>query len=159
MIVSRNDNFNQQESGLCFIIHDQPNFGNFSSYLACHKMANYLWNQIHYHVNNSLLLVITKSAVSMFIEMLKNESWDNIFNHTDVHESFNLFLNSILIIFQSCCPMQYITKNVLNNQWITTGIKIPCKHKKFLYVMRKKNNFSKIKIFYIQYCRVSWKII
>ena len=35
--------------------------------------------------------LITKSAVSVFIEMLKNESWDNIINHTDVNESFNLF--------------------------------------------------------------------
>jgi len=25
---------------------------------------------------------------------LKNESWDNITNHTDVNESFNLFLNT-----------------------------------------------------------------
>jgi len=33
-------------------------------------------------------------VVSVFIEMLKNESWDNIINHTDVNESFNLFLNT-----------------------------------------------------------------
>jgi hypothetical protein len=35
----------------------------------------------------------------MFIEMLKNDPWDNIINHTDVNESFNLFLNTIFIIF------------------------------------------------------------
>ena len=45
--------------------------------------------------------LITKSAVSLFIEMLKNESWDHIINHTDVNGSFNLFLNSFLIIFVS----------------------------------------------------------
>jgi len=43
------------------------------------------------HVKKKL---ITKSAWSLFIEMLKNESWDNIIHHTDVNESFNLFLNT-----------------------------------------------------------------
>jgi len=38
--------------------------------------------------------LITMYVVSVFIEMLKNESWDNIINHTDVNESFNLFLNT-----------------------------------------------------------------
>ena len=38
--------------------------------------------------------LIIKSAVSLFIEMLKNEPWHNIINHTDVNESFNLFINA-----------------------------------------------------------------
>ena len=38
--------------------------------------------------------LITKSTVSVFIEMLKNESLDNIINHTAVNESFNFFLNA-----------------------------------------------------------------
>ena len=37
--------------------------------------------------------LVTKSAVSMYTKMLKNESWDNIINHNNVNESFNLFLN------------------------------------------------------------------
>jgi hypothetical protein len=41
--------------------------------------------------------LITKSAVSMFIEMLKKESWDNIINHTDVNENSDLFLNILLL--------------------------------------------------------------
>jgi len=55
--------------------------------------------------------LITKSAVSMFIEMLKNESWDNIINHSDVNESFNLFLNTFKIILESRLPMQYLTNS------------------------------------------------
>jgi len=38
--------------------------------------------------------LITISAVSVFIDMLKNESWDNINDHTDVNKSLNLFLNT-----------------------------------------------------------------
>ena len=103
--------------------------------------------------------LITKSAVSILIEMLKNESWDNIINHTDVNESFNLFLNTFLIVFESCFPMQYVTNNVSNNQWITTGIKISCKCKRFFYIMSKTTNCSKIKVHLIQYCSVLQKVI
>ena len=38
--------------------------------------------------------LITISAVSVFIDMLKNESWDNINDHTDVNKTLNLFLNT-----------------------------------------------------------------
>ena len=55
--------------------------------------------------------LITKSAMSMFTEMLKNESWDNIINHTVVNGSFNLFLITFIIIFESCFPMQYATNS------------------------------------------------
>jgi hypothetical protein len=91
--------------------------------------------------------------------MLNNESWDNIINCTKVNESFNIFLNTFLIIFESCFPMQYVTKNVYNNHWITAGIKVSCKCKKYIYVMSKITNCTKIKVHYIQYCRVFQKVI
>ena len=71
-------------------------------------------------------------------------------------ESFNLFLNFFKITFESCLPMQYVTNKVSNNHWITTGIKISCKRKKYLYIMNKTTNCSKIKI---QYFRVLRKVI
>ena len=103
--------------------------------------------------------LITKSAVSVFNEMLKNESLDNIINHTDVNESFNLFLNTFKIIFESCFPMQYVTNNVPNDHWITTGIKISCQCKKFLYIMSKTTNCYKIKVHHARYCIVLWKVV
>jgi hypothetical protein len=50
--------------------------------------------------------------------------------------------------------MKYVTNNVSKNHWITTGIKIYCKCKKFLYIMRKTTNCSKIKVHHIRYCSV-----
>jgi len=40
--------------------------------------------------------------------MLKSEFWDNIINHTDVNESFNLFLNTFYIFVNNIlqCNMQ-----------------------------------------------------
>ena len=31
--------------------------------------------------------------------MLKNKSWDNIINHTEVNKSFNLFSNTLTHVF------------------------------------------------------------
>jgi hypothetical protein len=103
--------------------------------------------------------LITQSGVSTFTELLKLESWDNILNQTDVNHSFNLFFNIFLIAFYSCFPIQYVTHNITNNQWITTGIKTSCKHKTFLYIMSKITNCSKIKAHYNQYCNLLGKVI
>ena len=91
--------------------------------------------------------------------MLKNETMDNIINHTDVNESFNLFLNTFLYITESCSPMQYVTNNVSNYHWITAGIKVSCNCKKYLYIMNKTINCNNIKLHYIQYWRVLQNIV
>ena len=126
--------------------------------LSDHKAYYLCVNNISDRQTDNFRLVkkrlITISAVSMFIEMLKNESWDNIINHTDVNESFNLLLNTFLITFESCFPVQYVTNKVSNNHWVTTGIKVSCKSKKYFYIMSKTSNCSKIKVCYIQYFRV-----
>jgi hypothetical protein len=61
--------------------------------------------------------------------------------------------------FESCFPYQYVVGNISNNSWITTGIRISCKCKKFLYIMGKASNCSKIKAFYIRYCNLLRKVI
>jgi len=38
--------------------------------------------------------LVTQFAVSILTDMLKNESWDNIINHTGVNDSFNLIQNT-----------------------------------------------------------------
>jgi hypothetical protein len=76
-----------------------------------------------------------------------------------VTESLNLFLNTFSINFESCFPLQYVTNSISNNHWITERIKLSCNHKNYLYIMSKTTNCSKIKVLYIQYCRVLQKVI
>jgi hypothetical protein len=115
----------------------------------------------HQRSNNRLVKkrIITKSGVSTFIEKLQSELCDNIMNNTDVNESFNLILNTFLIIFESCFPVQYVTNNVSNNQWITNGIRISCKRKNYLYMMSKITNCLKFKEYYVRYCALLRKVI
>jgi len=55
--------------------------------------------------------------------------------------------------------MQHVTNNVSNNHWITAGIKVTCRRKKYLYITSKITKCYKIKVQYIQYCRVLQKVI
>jgi hypothetical protein len=52
-----------------------------------------------------------------------------------------------------------VAGNISNNHWITTGIRISCKHKKFMYIISKASNWPKIKAHYIQHCNLLRKVI
>jgi hypothetical protein len=131
--------------------------------LSDHEAQHLCVNNVFGHQTNNNRLVkkglITKSGVSTFIEMLQNESWDNIINNTDVNESFNLFSNTFLIIFESCFPVRYVTNNVSNNQWVINGIRISCRHKKYLCMVSKITTCSKFKEYCLRYCILLGKVI
>jgi len=85
-------------------------------------------NQQFYTIRN-----INKHSIEEFKMRLSYESWDSIFDnnkYTDVDSLFNSFHNTYLRIFYTSFPNKRITKKSTNHTWITTGIKISCKHKK-----------------------------
>ena len=45
-------------------------------------------------------------TISDFIYILSNETWDSVFDATDVNLMFNSFLNTYLRIFYSCFPLK-----------------------------------------------------
>jgi hypothetical protein len=55
-----------------------------------------------------------------------------LFNSEVVNYMFNSFLNDYLRIFISNLPLQRVTvrNNLINNKWITKGLKIYCNNKK-----------------------------
>lgn len=92
--------------------------------------------------------------------MLKNGSRETALIQNDVNKSFYSFLNTFLIISESCFPIIHVTPKTKANCWITTGIRISCKQqKKRLYIHSKNGNCSKFKAYYTQYCTILRKII
>ena len=43
--------------------------------------------------------------------MLRNEPWDDTFLQEDINRSFNTFLNTFLIPFECCFPLQHNNKD------------------------------------------------
>jgi hypothetical protein len=63
---------------------------------------------------------------------LSHESWELVFDETDVNKSFNIFLNIFLRNYYSSFPLIQTKKHMNQNSWITPGIITSCKHKREL---------------------------
>ena len=104
---------------------------------------------------------INKHTISDFLNKLSCESWNTIFNSEDVNDMFNSFLNIYLRIFYSSFPLKKVigrNKND-NNNWITTGIKTSCRHKRELYVACRNSNNQESKRCYKVYCKILSNVI
>jgi hypothetical protein len=87
---------------------------------------------------------------------LSYEKWEFVFNNNDINKIVNVFLNIILRHFYSSFPLTQRQK-YKPNSWITTGIIVSCRRKRFLYAEVKKlmilyyeNNIKKNVEYYLQ---------
>jgi hypothetical protein len=71
--------------------------------------------------------VINKETINYFIETIKKETWGKIYSGAHTNDIFNVFLNTFFVHFESCFPIQYVTKKSRDNSWMTPGIRISCK--------------------------------
>jgi hypothetical protein len=79
----------------------------FANNLSDHDAQILMLNiPVQIHPNKSTLVRrMDDHAISAFIYDLSNETWEDIFNATDVDLMFNSFLNTYLRIFYSCFPL------------------------------------------------------
>jgi hypothetical protein len=96
--------------------------------------------------------------MSNFIEIVKNESWEEVFSQDDVNKSFNSFLHLFLIHFESCFPIQHNFKNK-NSSWLTKGILVSCKWKRSLYILSMASSCPKLKMYHVRHCKILGKVI
>ena len=68
-------------------------------------------------INSGISLIyrsryINKDSIVNFIDMIKNETWENTYSMNQVNDIFNACLNTFLIHFESCFPIYYVTRNI-----------------------------------------------
>jgi hypothetical protein len=81
---------------------------------------------------------INKQTIGDFLIKLSYETWDQIFSSENVNEMLNPFLDTYLKIYYSSFPQKKKLRSFDNSkEWITTGIKTSCKHKRELYKIGK----------------------
>jgi hypothetical protein len=103
-----------------------------------------------------------ESTITDFLFQLSHENWDSVIGEKDVNLSFSSFLNSFLIIFNSCFPIShraFSNRNGSKIAWITKGIKSSCKRKRELYTLMKKNLDISMKLYYKRYSKILSKVI
>jgi hypothetical protein len=99
---------------------------------------------------------INNYSINEFKFNLSHETWDCVLycivfglNHNpDVDTLFNSFLNNYLRIIYNHFPQHKFIKRHNHTPWITPGIKISCKHKRFLYLCTRSRNDISLKKYY-----------
>jgi hypothetical protein len=100
---------------------------------------------------------INNYSINEFKVSLSYETWDCVFglnNNPDVDTLFNSFLNNYLRIFHNHFSQRKFIKRHNHTSWITSGIKISCKHKRFLYLCTRSSDDISLKKSYKQYCKI-----
>ena len=79
---------------------------------------------------------LTKPNLDSLKVAFEKTSWDHILNSTDTNIAFSLFSNEIENKFNSICPnseVKFKPKELLQNPWMTNGLKKSSKRKQKLY--------------------------
>jgi hypothetical protein len=103
--------------------------------------------------------LINSETLTDFQTLLKQETWECVYQTQDTNYMLNSFLRTFLNIFESSFPVNYRRRNKGKNDWITQGIKISCKHKRSLFMFTTNSKDRKPKEHYIIYCRILKKVI
>jgi len=114
------------------------------------------------HINNQHVYYkrdINQSTIAEFQLKLSYETWDKIFMKNDVNEIYNSFLNIFLRHYHSCFPVIKTNRLSYGKLWITSGIRISCKHKRELYTECRKYKNPTLNKYYKDYCPILSKVI
>ena len=63
------------------------------------------------------------------MRQLNTQDWFNVFNNNNVNSCYDSFLNTVLNIYNNCCPVRkvkFCNKNH-SKPWITNGLVNACK--------------------------------
>ena len=81
-----------------------------------------------------------------------------VHKHTQISSPYN-FINTYLRIFHNHFPQHKSIKRKNHSLWITPGIRISCKSKRFLYLCTKISDDIFLKKHYKQYCKILTNVI
>jgi len=116
-----------------------------------------------YYVNSKkhyeLTRKIDNNTILNFINLLSYEIWEEVFHEEDVNLIFNNFTNTHLRIFNASFPITKRKHHTKSNPWLTSGIRISCATKRYLYVSNRHNRDLNHKVHYKKYCKILSSVI
>lgn len=100
--------------------------------------------------------------ITKFKECLSNLSWLDVYNENDLNTAFENFHNILCLFYELCFPtikVKVSNTNLKKQSWITKGLKICCKTKRFLRQCYYKRKTSIDKRKYLTYSKILKKSI
>ena len=111
-----------------------------------------------YKMKGTVIRIVNKDSIVQFQNEISKESWEKIYQSNEVNEAYNKFLNTYLLIYESCFLKKSVSKKDNDTAWITIGICTSCRRKEFLYIL-SKNQSNAFKIYYKTYCSILRRVI
>jgi hypothetical protein len=96
--------------------------------------------------------IVVGKTIAKFQMLLKEETWDTVYNSKNVNRMFNNLHCIVLRHFKNSFPVSYKSYRIEYNNWITKGIKTSCKRKRTLYNIYRNTNSLQVKEYYKKYC-------
>lgn len=100
--------------------------------------------------------------MSKFKQCLKNLSWSEVYNETDLNKSFDQFHELFTLFYKLCFPKVKININTQQKRkqnWVTNGLRISCKNKRNFRYLYYKNKTQVTKNNYLKYSKILKKCI
>ena len=131
---------------------------------SCTLIYNIFTNQINYSIRSGLLInditdhlpifalcnyeienkkddpvkyvrKLKNENVSLLIESLSQELWNNVFQRDDVNVAYINFIETFSKLYYLHCPVKKAhAKGISKKSWITNGLKNACRKKNYLYM-------------------------
>jgi hypothetical protein len=103
---------------------------------------------------------INDTTISSFQKLLKEETWNQIYDSPDINETFNAFQDIFIRHFEASFPITYRNRRSKQNNWITKGIRTSCNKKRELFTQYRGNTDNiQVKNYYKKYCTTLRKVI
>ena len=83
--------------------------------------------------------LINDQTINSFQLLLKDETWNQVYNSSCTNEIFNEFQDIFLKSYNASFPIVYSNCRSKQNNWITKGIRISCTKKRALFLRYREN--------------------
>jgi hypothetical protein len=111
-------------------------------------------------VQKRKLRLFNNHTTDYFQDLLKNETWEQIYDSTCVNVAFNKFQETLVRHYETSFPIIYVNNKAKQNKWITKGIKISCSKKRELFSKsRNHKENTQVRNYYKKYCNILTKVI
>jgi hypothetical protein len=93
---------------------------------------------------------LTNSSIEEFKNLLSKESWNEVFNQSDVNSSLKAFLDIFLYCFDIAFPYKRVKlRERTNKTWLSKGLIVSSKRMQILNNLKRTFTLMREALFYI----------
>jgi hypothetical protein len=102
----------------------------------------------------------TNNSVEEFKNLLSKQSWNEVFNHSDVNSSLKASMDTFLHCFNTAFPCKRVkSRDTVNKRWLSKGLIVSSKRINVLNSLKRKFTLTREALDYIKKSKTIQKSI